>query len=1270
MGKNFIIDNSFQLLRTNTRLTSNVKIVFDSNYEIYLESFDTNDTLSDIKYKHFKISKDSYFEDKIPVFYDNMPTSIAFDVKDDSDSEIIYSEYSQQFDTTYIAGASNIQDNKFYKEEFEFFAPLYIKKGFIPSNFIILRVDGPCVYKKELTDYSISKTDKDNFREEIINKWKCVKVFDFDYSTDIGYWLNKNFIDNTLFPESPMEIDFKQGNYSRIYGIDYKTGNYTEKSISLSETMYYEQPHFRMEEFITNLYKENEMIYPNILNLNFLFDDKPSSPNAYNKYSINRYFGFYTEKLEHVTSITPYTQRQINPNENITIKKNIFYIGNKGVPAFNDITWDNNKEYYIYAKKDLYRVIRIIDDSPMDKNHSDDGFLYKIISDTDITIEDIRNSVQNTGIKIEYNDNDGNKIIPQGNTQNTLYIDKYIDRNGLNEMYNDIYLININNEYHILEHIQNSGGDFIYNIRCDAGFNINSDTITHWTINKSSNSVTIDVHPNNIGKPALFKIYKAKLYDIKDFDYDRVDTVFSDNEFDKKDAYNDYTEHKLYTTDYLDNSINKDFLEYKTGHVYENKKIIVSSEYIASDELYEINKNGLTDIWKKNQSICKWGFAGSISHADYPYKLNNSKKIGGEYNRICDTSATVPNKMDKTNEYFYSVGEFGDEDKCHTQSIFVETDLLKTTYFDYEQYEMSNIDYFTYFFNNYRYNESREKEHVCKYSIFMNGSDYIPSYTLFRGIKYNIRKLNDIVRDQQNNIISVITETQNSYNNYKLAVLANINKSDDNIHIYLNDKYKNILISINFLGNTSTDVKKTLFYDNGIFNTFIHTANSYINLINNINDLTPNRRLIYHHIDSNGVCTHYTNTKNIQFYADEIKSNIWSFSFPPFIIDAEAADEIKTMRNSYIKAAVKGPRFNIYDKYKTNYYEIPYDKSFIKDPLARIININKTTIVPRPQIHGERQEYYNTIYRYSGAYEPIFKTVEIFKPYDFDFFISNSFNIKLPAGNVYSIKDDINFGWLFKNMAIGAENGDYCICDIIGGGRKVFKSDKLIIDSFSYNIPTDSIITKLELFITRKCDRSDNICFIFDGEMNFVYNGNIISDDLSNKIPIKNYNTNDFDNFKTDVWQTTQETKLYSIINTGNNIQLTPDILNSENFGLSLTCHMYNDKDSLIQNTAYIDSVYMNVYFDIDTISKDDAHFVEFEKNTKFDTSVNNFGIISQIQCSKINEYSNMLKMRNTGGEKPIYPIIDEFGLQYTERFIFKSPFDSDYYIRTKTNIL
>jgi hypothetical protein len=52
-----------------------------------------------------------------------------------------------------------------------------------------------------------------------------------------------------------------------------------------------------------------------------------------------------------------------------------------------------------------------------------------------------------------------------------------------------------------------------------------------------------------------------------------------------------------------------------------------------------------------------------------------------------------------------------------------------------------------------------------------------------------------------------------------------------------------------------------------------------------------------------------------------------------------------------------------------------------------------------------------------------------------------------------------------------------------------------------------------------------------------------------------------------------------------------------------------------------------------------------------------------------VNENENPLKIKNTEEDVSIYPMVDEFGLTYDKRFIFKSSWDSDYYIRTKNEI-
>ena len=73
-------------------------------------------------------------------------------------------------------------NNKDYIEDYEYFAPLYIHKDFLPQQFIIFRVDGP----------GLNPINKDNFHDEIISKMKCVKIFDMTRKSELGVWLENN----------------------------------------------------------------------------------------------------------------------------------------------------------------------------------------------------------------------------------------------------------------------------------------------------------------------------------------------------------------------------------------------------------------------------------------------------------------------------------------------------------------------------------------------------------------------------------------------------------------------------------------------------------------------------------------------------------------------------------------------------------------------------------------------------------------------------------------------------------------------------------------------------------------------------------------------------------------------------------------------------------------------------------------------------------------------------------------------------------------------
>ncbi len=167
---------SHALLRTNVALTTNAKIMVSASYSLYVDSIISNTELSSTQYKRKEFNKDNFWDEILPYFYKNTPPEIAFFVKDDDDNKNMSKDFGRQYDDLYQYGARNIIENKDYTEEFEYFAPLHVSKTGLPTNFIIFRIDGT----------GLINLTKDNFREEIINKLKCVKVFDLTRSTPLG----------------------------------------------------------------------------------------------------------------------------------------------------------------------------------------------------------------------------------------------------------------------------------------------------------------------------------------------------------------------------------------------------------------------------------------------------------------------------------------------------------------------------------------------------------------------------------------------------------------------------------------------------------------------------------------------------------------------------------------------------------------------------------------------------------------------------------------------------------------------------------------------------------------------------------------------------------------------------------------------------------------------------------------------------------------------------------------------------------------------------
>lgn len=346
-------------MRTNPRLTGNVKITIDSDEQIWLNSIDSDPALSSERFKRFKIEENSDYSKDLFKFFDNgaFPRDLVFKVADNvSDEFTVSSNYTDQYNFLYSAGVSSLDDPK-YKEDFSYFAPIDIGKE-LPDYFVVFRLDGPISYKYntnsitiesgkryklikslESTDYTIEydgkiyssgeylignnisfytiisgsgnvvlmdeisnidfvNNNETYFRDKILPNLKAIKTFNLKEGTHIGDYI-RNIINNPGYKDSLIDASFNSTSYTYFNGISYNNGIFSSYGENLS-TYYSDKastPQIDFEEFITDGFKRNGIISSKILNLEFLFDD-----NA-DLYSINRYLGFYVNEIE-LSSLT------------------------------------------------------------------------------------------------------------------------------------------------------------------------------------------------------------------------------------------------------------------------------------------------------------------------------------------------------------------------------------------------------------------------------------------------------------------------------------------------------------------------------------------------------------------------------------------------------------------------------------------------------------------------------------------------------------------------------------------------------------------------------------------------------------------------------------------------------------------------------------------------------------------------------------------------------------------------------------------------------
>jgi hypothetical protein len=160
------------------------------------------------------------------------------------------------------------------------------------DSYSILSGSGKVAIFNELNNISLVDNIDSTFREKILPNCRVIKTFDLRESTKIGKYIRSIF-NNPGFSSSPLEINWGNDSYSYFKGVSYSEGVFSKKGEQLSSFLSSSKsdPMIDLEDYITSGFSRNGLICPNLLNLEFLFNDEDSD-----LYTINRYFGLYVSR--------------------------------------------------------------------------------------------------------------------------------------------------------------------------------------------------------------------------------------------------------------------------------------------------------------------------------------------------------------------------------------------------------------------------------------------------------------------------------------------------------------------------------------------------------------------------------------------------------------------------------------------------------------------------------------------------------------------------------------------------------------------------------------------------------------------------------------------------------------------------------------------------------------------------------------------------------------------------------------------------------------
>ena len=285
---------SFSLVRTNPKLTTNTKLMYNGK-KMYMESYASGELLNRAMYKNVSLKQNSTYNEDIAYFLRGTGKQ-AYNVYQNFSDVTISDSYDNQFETLYWCGAEYI-DSSFYDEEIGFVAPLYLREK-LPNYFLIFRLDTPSNYNFNVDNKGNILDSTFNFKSDILDKAVLIKTFDLREGSVLGKYI-RNYINQESFEfDKSMYVNFSNAEVT-YYGIN-RTNGVLEKRVENfeNELLKNDNPILKNDKWFTEGFERNGLIFPYIMNIEYLFDDDLFQHNDVEAYDFARYIGLYCNNIE------------------------------------------------------------------------------------------------------------------------------------------------------------------------------------------------------------------------------------------------------------------------------------------------------------------------------------------------------------------------------------------------------------------------------------------------------------------------------------------------------------------------------------------------------------------------------------------------------------------------------------------------------------------------------------------------------------------------------------------------------------------------------------------------------------------------------------------------------------------------------------------------------------------------------------------------------------------------------------------------------------